>query len=210
MKGAVFDVDGTLLCSMGVWFDAATSFFKSKNIEFGSALTDSIKAMPLEESLPMIKAKYGLDMTVDKILKELTDIVRIEYNRHIPAKAGACEYLKKLRNDGVKIAVATSGYPELCEGAFRRLGIWEYIDAFAFSTEVMKNKSHPDVYLLAAKRLGAEPCDCVVFEDIPQGICGAKKGGFYTVAVADESNIKERDELKAAADKFIEDFTELI
>ena len=88
--------------------------------------------------------------------------------------------------------------------------MWEYIDACAFSTEVMKNKSHPDVYLLAAERIGVAPHDCTVFEDITIGIGGAKKGGFYTVAVADKSNTAEQDELKQVADRFITDFTELL
>ena len=210
MRGAIFDVDGTLLCSMNAWYNAVANFFRVRNIDYDKSQMESFKDMPLEESLPIIKRDYNLDMSMHDILKELMELVRIEYEQNIPAKAGAYEYFKKLHNDGVKIAIATSGYKELCEGAFRRLGMWEYIDACAFSTEVMKNKSHPDVYLLAAERIGVDPHDCTVFEDITIGIGGAKKGGFDTVAVADESNTAEQDELKQVADRFINDFTELL
>ena len=74
--------------------------------------------------------------------------------------------------------------------------VWEYDDGGAFSSEVGVNKSNPDVYLLAAKRIGIPPEECTVFEDITTGIGGAKKGGFSTCAIFDETNADETDALK--------------
>ena len=108
-----------------------------------------------------------------------------------------------MHNSGIKIAIATSGYEELCKTAFTRLGVWNYIDACAFSSEVGVNKSNPDVYLLAAKRIGIPPEECTVFEDITTGIGGAKKGGFSTCAIFDETNADETDALKQLSDHYI-------
>ena len=210
MKGAIFDVDGTLLDSMDAWFNVTLSFFKENNINFSEKQLEEFKAMTLEESLPMIKHDYNLTLSVEEIFDIFKTKVAYEYSNNIPLKKGAKEYLEKLRNEGVKIALATSGYEGLCKTAFTRLGIWEYIDACAFSSEVGVNKSNPDVYLLAAKRIGIHPSSCTVYEDIPLGIEGAKKGGFFTCAVADSSNKNEWDNLKKISDMYISDYTELL
>ena len=118
--------------------------------------------------------------------------------------------MQKLKNSGVKIAIATSGYKELCEGAMRRLGMLNFIDAITLSCEVGVNKSNPDVYLLAAKRLGIAPEKCMVFEDILLGIKGAQKGGFQTTAIYDFSNDSDIELIKETADRYIESWKELL
>ena len=82
--------------------------------------------------------------------------------------------------------------------------------ACAFSSEVGVNKSNPDVYLLAAKRIGIPPEECTVFEDITTGIGGAKKGGFSTCAIFDETNADETDALKQLSDHYITGWEELL
>ena len=79
MRGAIFDVDGTLLCSMNAWYDAVANFFRVRNIDYDTSQMESFKDMPLEESLPIIKRDYNLDMSMHDILKELMELVRIEY-----------------------------------------------------------------------------------------------------------------------------------
>ncbi len=210
MKGAVFDVDGTILNSMGAWFDATYKFFDEQGIVMDAEQINEFKEMPLEESIPKIKNDNDLNMTVEEIFAWFLKYVGTQYELHIPAKKGVCEYIKRLHERGVKIALATSGYKDMCEKAFKRLGIWDYIGACAFSSEVGVNKSHPDVYLLAAERIGIDPEECVVFEDIVTGLRGAKIGGFKTVAVADDSNEGQRGEMREIADMYINDFTELL
>lgn len=210
MRGAIFDVDGTLLDSMQVWWDVLIDFFAVH----GRKLTDEeameYKEITLEESIPMICRELCLDMSYDEMEEDLKRMAAKQYESVIPLKDGAAEYLKQLKNEGVKIAVATSGYEELFKKAFARLGVWEYIDAYALSAEVGVNKSNPDVYLLAAKRIGVPPSECTVFEDILTGISGAKKGGFKTCAVYDESSADAAEDLKKQADFYITGWRELL
>lgn len=209
MLGAIFDVDGTLLDSMNVWWKMIDDFLSARN----KTLTDeeglAIKNMTLQESIPMLIEKFDLKMTFDELLEQFKQMMFKEYAENIPLKKGAYEYVHHLHDSGIKIAVATSGYEPLCRAAFERLGIWECIDALAFSSEVGVDKSNPDIYLLAAERIGVEPKDCMVFEDIAPGIHGAKKGGFQTCAVYDASNISETEELKRLADIYITDWSEM-
>lgn len=210
MRGAIFDVDGTLLDSMSVWWDIIIDFYK----EHGQTLSDEnafkFKEMTMKESIPIIIDELGLSCTFEELSKTFQETGMKQYANTIPLKDGAGEYLKMLHQKGVKIAIATSGYEELCKKAFTRLGVWQYIDACAFSSEVGVNKSNPDVYLLAAKRLGVKPEECTVYEDIITGIGGAKKGGFKTCAVYDETSADDVEALKRLSDHYITGWKDLL
>lgn len=210
MRGAIFDVDGTLLDSMSVWWDVIIDFYMQHGVEISDEQASEYKELTMEESLPMIIKGLKLDMTFEELLDTFKQMVSIQYENTLPLKADADKYLKKLHDKGIKIAIATSGYEELCKKAFTRLNVWQYIDACALSSEVGVNKSNPDVYLLAAKRLGIPPEECTVFEDISSGILGAKKGGFTTCAIYDETNADKTETLKQLSDRYITGWKELL
>ena len=210
MKGAIFDVDGTILDSMNVWYKVAEEFFQRHNCIVDDKVKFDIKEMPLEESFPYLINKWSLNIDVEESINTMRNMIKNEYANYIEAKPFVCEYIKKLHNEGVKIAIATSGYMELCQSAFKRLEILDCIDAYAFSREVGCDKSNPDVYLLAAQRIGINPEECCVYEDIVSGVDGAKKGGFKTCAVYDASNENETEALKEKADIYINCWKELL
>ena len=89
-------------------------------------------------------------------------------------------------------------------------GLHEYFDTVCYTSEVGKNKSFPDVYIKTAERLSVEPEECIVFEDIPEGITGANKAGMYTVAVYDRASAKNSDYLRKKAKKYIFGFEEML
>ena len=208
-SGAIFDVDGTILDSMRVWEDMTARFLKKYDIELTAEMVEDFRNMTLEVSLPLIVSTFGLDIDENGVFEEFNRMAFEEYTERVPAKPGAAEYLRRLSDAGVKIAVATSGFPDACRGAFARLNISRYIDAYAFSSEVGVDKSNPDVYLLAAERIGVEPAECMVFEDILAGIKGANLAGMQTTAVFDLSNRSETEELRKNADRYITDWSEL-
>ena len=91
-----------------------------------------------------------------------------------------------------------------------RNGILQYFDTVVNSEQVKRGKGFPDIYLKAISHTQVEPRDCVVFEDILQGVNGAKKGGFYVVGVFDEESKGDHNQIKSVADKFVNDFSELL
>lgn len=208
-KGAIFDVDGTILDSMAVWENMTSRFLGRYGVEMTAEMAARFKDMTLEESLPLIISEFGIDMDEKSIFEEFNRMACEEYIKNVPAKPGAAEYIKRIAEHGVKIAIATSGFPEACRGAFERLGIAKYISAYAFSSEVGVDKTNPDIYLLAAKRIGIKIEDCMVFEDIYAGVCGAKRAGAMTTAVFDRSSAAETEQLKKSADRYISEWSEL-
>lgn len=208
-SGAIFDVDGTILESMNVWQEITIKFVTDHGFSATPEELGAYTSMTLEESMPIIREKYGLLQSAEELKADFEGRIRDAYFYDIPPKAGAVEYIKRLKERGIKIAVATSGYRALCEAAFSRLGIADAIDAYALSSEVGVNKSNPDIYLLAAKRIAVPPAECMVFEDLPAGISGAKAAGMQTTAVYDFSNSAETELLKSTADRYISSWREL-
>ena len=209
-NGAIFDMDGTILDSMGVWQDITVNFLKSRGFTPTEEELLAYRDMTMDESMPAIKKKYGLSEEPAELKSIFSKLGYDAYMHTVPAKPYIKEYMQKLKNSGVKIAIATSGYKELCEGAMRRLGMLDFIDAIALSCEVGVNKSNPDVYLLAAQRLDIAPEKCMVFEDILLGIKGAQKGNFQTTAIYDFSNEADIELLKKTADRYIKNWKELL
>lgn len=209
MRGAIFDVDGTILDSMQIWWAATGKYFDSIGVNFNAEVAEEVRELALEESLPLLIDRYKLNITPEEAIIAMKNIVKETYKTTVPIKKGCKEYIEQLHNDGVKIAVATSGFKDICETAFETVGISEYIDAYAFSSEVGVGKDKPDVYLLAAEKIGIKPHDCMVFEDIERGIKSAKSAGFETCAVYDETNAQITDVLKQSADHYITGWVEL-
>lgn len=209
MVGAIFDVDGTLLDSMGVWYAATEHYFAINNRTLPQDLGKSFTEMTLDESTTYMHEVLNFCDTPDEINHSLKDLVRTAYRDNVPLKPYAKEYVLSLHKQGVRLALATSGYLNLCKTAFERHGMWHLFDAVALSSEVGVNKSNPDIYLLAAQRLGVDPQNCTVYEDIVTGIYGAKKAGMKTVGVWDASNT-DPEKLKSTAHKYVHDFSELL
>lgn len=209
MKGAIFDVDGTILDSMYVWRDVIKKYFDDNEIVYNDSLNEKFMHMTLNESTAFMHSELGFTQVPEKIFEELEKFVSYEYTHNIQLKPYVREYLEKLKSKNVVMGIATSGYGSLCEAALRRLKVWDMFSAIALSDEVGVNKSHPDVYLLAAKRMDIEPQFCTVYEDILSGIIGAKKADMYTIGVYDKSCL-EKDEMKSESDLYIMSFKELL
>ncbi|MGN1098397.1 MAG: HAD family hydrolase, partial [Clostridia bacterium] len=118
-------------------------------------------------------------------------------------KPYAAEFLARLKTMGIKTALCTSSPESYYEPALKRLGVYDYFDAFATTGEAGVSKHYPDVFLLAAERLGAEPENCTAFEDIPEAILGAKKAGMKTCGVFDARSGGEMEYMKQICDRYI-------
>ena len=128
------------------------------------------------------------------------------YGNTVQMKPGAKEYLFKLHERDIKLAIATSSTPELYEPALRNNGIYDWFDAICNSKEAGCGKSRPDVFLLAAKKLGVRPQDCIVFEDILVAVKSAKSVGMTVYGIYEKSSEDDWEQIKQTADGVFLDF----
>lgn len=206
-KGAIFDLDGTLLDSMGVWERIDYEFLGKRGFEVPEDYVDTITAMSFEETAIYTIERFQLPETKEAIMQEWIQMAIDAYSNDVVTKPGVQEYLKYLKERGIQMCVATASGLELVVPALKHNRIYEYFDNITTLKEVSRGKGYPDIYELAAKKMGLLPEECVVFEDIPAGIKGAGSGGFATVGVYDKRSGKDQDTIKELANAYILDFT---
>ncbi|MBR2177417.1 MAG: HAD family phosphatase [Clostridia bacterium] len=210
IKAAIFDLDGTLIDSMYVWEKVDVDFMMQRGIPVSKEYTDIVRSMFFETAAAYTKDKYGLDESVEEIMQTWLDMAHNEYAHHIQAKPYVVEYLKKLKEKSIILGIATSNNPYLLKPCLENNGMNGIFSCICYTSEVGLNKSSPDIYLYTAEKLGVKPEECVVFEDIIEGIKSAKSVGMKTVAVYDSSNDDYMDQIKVTADKFVETYSELL
>jgi len=111
--------------------------------------------------------------------------------------------IRAIKESGLKLGVATSSSPALAAILLERCEILPFFDVVVTTAEAGRSKPFPDVYLLAARKLGVSPANCIVFEDSPNGLSAAKKAGMFCIAVQTDSvDVREL----SAADSLIGSF----
>ena len=209
MKGAIFDLDGTLLDSMGVWRQIDIDFLGKRGLSVPNDYLKEITAKNFGEAADYTIRRFALQESAEKIIEEWFAMAIHDYTYEVQLKPYVREYLMQLKERGVKIAAATSSEERLFLPCLKHHDILKYFDAYTVTTEVKRAKGFPDVYENAAAKLGLAPMDCVVYEDILKGVEGAKMGGFYVVGVEDIHSGYERDQIKEGSDCYISSFREL-
>lgn len=207
---AVFDLDGTLLDSMNVWKKVDYDFLGMFGLEVPGDYCEMISAMSFPKAAEYTIERFSLSLTPPEVMDIWNRLVGEEFANNVRLKSGAFEYLHYLKEKGIKLGVATASRREHFEAALKNNGVYHLFDAFVTVDEVERGKGFPDIYLEACRRLGANPDDSVVFEDIVEGIKGAKDGGFYVDAVREDSYNDKTGKIKALCDKYINDFFELL
>lgn len=210
IKGAIFDLDGTLVDSMWVWAQIDVDYLKSKGCSMPENLKSEITHLSFNQTAVYFKEKFALNDSIEDILTSWHNMAFNHYSNNVKLKAGVKEFLSYLKSCNIKIALATSNSMPLLEACLRNNGIYEYFDSITTTDEVSNGKNCPDVYLLAARKLGIEPKNCIVFEDILPAIQGAKAANMNVVAVRDDDCLNSKDELLKYADTYIDTFIDLL
>ena len=209
MRAHIFDLDGTLLDSMDVWDSINTTFFNKRGIEMPADYPSAVLRMSLFESAEYTIKRFALPDGAAVLMREWNDMAAYAYRHSVAMKPYAKEYLYLLRERGVKLGVATSLPAGLYASALDAHGIRGLFCVISDADAAGHGKSRPDIFVLAADKLGVKPGECVVYEDILAAVVSAKQIGMTVIGVYDKTSEADWEQIKKTADHTVRDFKDL-
>lgn len=204
---AIFDMDGTLVDSMGYWKSLGDEYLTSKVVRHNA--TDILKrteAMSMLESATLFIKEFGITGTPESVAEEMNDLMNHHYLTDIPLKPGVQQYLDTLRHHKVRMCVASATAGELIRSCLNRLGVADYFDFMLSCETIGISKEQPDIFYACAKQFGAAPEDIAVYEDALYAASTAKKAGFHVIGIYDTVSDHRWEKLKELADEIIPDW----
>ena len=208
LRGAIFDMDGTLLDSMQVWENAGEDYLRTLGCVPEEGVGELMKSMSLQQAALYCRERYALPLSVEEIMAGVNGRVERFYRQEARLKPGALDFLRTLSQRGVRMCLATATDLHLVEAALDRCGVRTYFSALFTCTQVGSGKDEPHIYRAALRHLGTGRADTLVFEDALYAARTAKGDGFVTVGVADAYE-KNEGELERLSDFFLRDLREL-
>jgi HAD superfamily hydrolase (TIGR01509 family) len=181
LQAVLFDMDGTIVDTEPYWIAAEYELVESHGGRWSDDLALSLVGNALPASAEIIRS-HGVDMPADALVEHLLAEVIRECERVIPWRPGARRLLAELGAAGIPCALVTMSYLSLAETVTKALPDGTFA-TLVTGDQVTDGKPHPEAYLLAAERLGADPTRCIAVEDSPTGIASAEAAGCTVVAV---------------------------
>ena len=191
IRGAIFDLDGVLLDSMGIWEDLGARYLRRLHITPEPGLNEVLFPMSMEQGAAYLKAHYPLQQSEAEICGGIAQMLKDYYVQEVPAKPGAAALLAFLAERGVSMAAATSSPRVHVTAALDRLGLLPYLKAVFTTGEV-----------------GTAPAETLVFEESLYALKTAKAAGYRTVGVLDAHGETDQAGLKEAAEVYLTSLTE--
>jgi HAD superfamily hydrolase (TIGR01509 family) len=193
-----------------VWRQIDIEFLGKRGFDVPEDYMKIIAPMGFEATADYTIKRFGLKETREAVVKEWYDMAIDAYSNRVFLKDGVKEYLSYLKENGKLMSVATASDMRLVEPVLKNNGIEGYFNNITTLKEVNRGKGFPDIYDKSAEKMNIESDKCIVFEDIIQGIKGAKDGGYRTVGVYDEHFDNDKEKIKKICDMYIQDFKEMI
>ena len=209
LDAAIFDFDGTIADTGWIWEEVDRAFLGARGIEYTTEYARILTVLGFSSGAQYTIETYGLKEDPDDICEEWRRLGGALYRTRVELRPGAEEYIRALRAQGVKTALATSNEPDLIQ-SMEHVDVEELFDVRIHARDVGTTKDEPDIYLEAARRMGVDPTRCLVFEDIEPGLRAAREAGFVTCGVKSDETAQLLDKVRDAAELYLEDWTVLL
>ena len=188
IKCAIFDMDGTILDSMGMWHTIGAQYLQQNGITPREGLWEDIKRFNLVESADYFIEKYNIQKPREEIMDEIRALISGHYGKSLQLKEGARELLERLNEMKIPCLLATATDRSSVLACMRRLDCEKYFVKILTCLEYNTTKSEPVIFEKSAEVCNAKAEESLVFEDALHALRTAHEAGFKTVAVYDESD----------------------
>ena len=210
IKAVIFDLDGSLVDSMWLWYQIDVEYLGRFGLEVPKGLQHDIEGFSFSETAVYFKERFQIPDDLDTIKRTWNEMAWKKYRYEVPLKPGADRLLAYCREHDIKLGIATSNSRELVSMLMEVYGLSDAFSCIMTGCDVGKGKPAPDIYLAVAKALDVSCENCLVFEDIIPGIMAGKAAGMKVCAVEDAYSLDQKDAKSKMADYYIKDFHEIM
>jgi len=207
-KTYLFDFDGTLVDSMPTFVSVMLRILDENSIKYDEGIVKIITPLGYAGTAEYFK-KMGLSLPKDEIIRLMDEYAYNEYAHTIQAKAHVISVLKRLKSEGADLNILTASPHRVLDVCLKRLGIYELFNNVWSCDDFGTTKADPDIYVMAAEKLG-QPVESILFlDDNYNADKTAKTAGMKVCGVFDASSADYADDIKGVSDYYIYDFSEL-
>jgi len=208
IDAVIFDLDGVLLESEEVWDTVREAFVRERGGRYDAEVQRAMMGMSSVEWSRYLHEVAGVPDGPEAINAEVVRRMLAAYGERLPLLPGAVEAVRRI-GERFPLGLASSSNRVLIDRVLALAGLAALFDATVSSEEVQHGKPAPDVYLEAARRLGADPTHCAAVEDSQGGIRSAKSAGMRVIAIPNPTYPPD-DEALALADVVLGSLDELM
>lgn len=205
----LFDFDGTLVDSMDTYVGVMLSILDKNAIKYEKDIVKIITPLGYIGT-----AKYfnelGVPGAVDELVKEMRENMVYEYTNNICEKPNVIMTIKALCKRGDSLNVLTASPHATLDPCLKRLGLFDLFDNVWSCDDFNTTKADPEIYKMAAEKIGAGVKDIIFLDDNFNALTTAKSAGMSVYGVYDKSSDEYTEDIKAISDRYISDFKELI
>lgn len=188
LQAAIFDMDGLLVDTEQLAAEAMDAFLARYGLKRRQEIHERMLGRRIIEAMEMIQLGYKLDDPIEELAIVYAEMRREALVGKVKAMPGAREAVAYAREIGLRVGLASSGIRDHVELSLREAGLDGMFTIEVTGDDVNRGKPAPDLFLLAAERLGVEQGRCAVFEDAPAGVEAAVAAGMRAVCVPNEKS----------------------
>ena len=208
-KTFLFDFDGTLVDSMPTFVSVMLRILDERNIKYGGDIVKIITPLGYRGTAEYFRT-LGVKESTDELVEIMNTYARYEYENNIPSKEGVEDTLRKMKAMGYSLNVLTASPHLALDTCLMRLGLFELFDNVWSCDDFATTKANPEIYKMAAERLGRAVGEVIFVDDNINAVKTAKVAGMVSVGIFDESSADIVDEFKTVADGYALKFEELL
>ena len=206
IKGAIFDMDGTIVDSLMfwgyLWERIGEKYMNDASFKPCTEVEKNIRTMIYVDAMKYFREYYKIDATVEEFIDFTADGVVEFYKKIAKPKPGAVELLEDLKNKNIKLCLASATAMSEIKLALECYDMLKYFDVVLSCADIGVGKERPDIYLMAKEQMGLSADEICVFEDSFVALETAKKVGFKTVGVYEQYNFNH-ERLEMASDIYL-------
>jgi HAD superfamily hydrolase (TIGR01509 family) len=206
----VFDLDGTILDSNGIWRTIDETFLGRHGLKTTDEYNEYVAHAIFPDAAQFTRSYYQLALSEEAIMDSWRELAQQAYAEQLPLKPGVLAYLRQCRSHGERMALYTSCEPSLCQAALAHHELTPYFEEIYYAQALQLEKKYAASFTQLSKLLQEKPEDCILFDDSPVACHAAKQAHWQVIGLQDPFFDHHQAQMRRECDRYLESFLQLL